>query len=551
MEQDKGSEALVQLLMIAAAAVFLPAVILIATARKYGSIFGMRKPKTLLSVGFTLLTLAFLGAKYLQAHKPPEKAQRLAGLAGLLWVVSGGLVIASYPLWSSTINIKERLKNTQIKKPKAPKLQPSKPLSAFLGTSMIDADHYYMTQAERCMHTVIVGSTGSGKTTVLKSMLQNDAEQKNPALIIDPKGNSRTVQEMIDLLVDHGRNPEDFRLFSIINPKNSLRYNPLRNGTAIQIKDRLMGSLEWSEPYYKNQANQFLGNFIELLYGLNEEITFKKLLRGLTDKEYADEIRTLIKKRDPNPTTSPLAIKLQACLSQSRDDLNGLISQLSDLTNEEFGYLFEPDKPENTIDILSGIKNSNVIYLQLNTMAYEVTARIIGKLALQDLKSLASQIHGGNIEAPRRFFPIYIDEATSFLDLNYIDFLKMSRDVLFANHLFFQGLAGLDAISKEFRKEIQQNCLTKIILRTDDPDEAEFWASVAGTVDSLEHSSQLNTFAGIQYKTGAGNLRSTKEMRVEHDVFKMLQIGQAVVIKKAPYKHDLLDLYLPIRKCTA
>jgi hypothetical protein len=37
-------------------------------------------------------------------------------------------------------------------------------------------------------------------------------------------------------------------------------------------------------------------------------------------------------------------------------------------------------------------------------------------------------------------------------------------------------------------------------------------------------------------------------MKVEHDVFKQLKIGQAVLLQKAPAREDLLSLWLPDTK---
>jgi hypothetical protein len=56
---------------------------------------------------------------------------------------------------------------------------------------------------------------------------------------------------------------------------------------------------------------------------------------------------------------------------------------------------------------------------------------------------------------------------------------------------------------------------------------------MAGTVDALEQSYQVEGTV-TRTKTGRGNMRETKQMRVEHGVIKNLGVGQAVVIEKSP-----------------
>lgn len=99
-------------------------------------------------------------------------------------------------------------------------------------------------------------------------------------------------------------------------------------------------------------------------------------------------------------------------------------------------------------------------------------------------------------------------------------------------------------MSPEFRRQASSNPITKIGFRLDDNETVNEVCSVAGTIEATEQSYQIEgTF--VQTKTGLGNLRETRQMRVEHDVFKNLQVGQAVVIEKSPSRVLPIEVFHP------
>lgn len=463
----------------------------------------------------------------------------------LLWCVAASLAILILPiikLKSESITTKYLASHKNPEKPKKEKLD----RGAFFAKSMVTGENLYLENEKRVMHTVVVGSTGSGKTTMLDTLYRYDCESKSPIIIIDPKGNNQTIEKFKKAAVASGLDPLKFKVFSLAKPMESFAYNPLKYGTPIQIKDRLMDSLEWSEPYYKNVSDMFLINLIEVFYYLNEEITIRDIVSSLSNKDLILDMSDKIIKSDMNEQLkNTLKSNISRLKTTSIEDLVGLKSQLNALNPIELGGLLSPKlEQSNVINMIDVINNSEIVYFSLNTLNYGVTAPVIGKLILQDLKSLTSQIHAQAVTVKSPYLSIFIDEFGSFAFNGFIDWQKMCRDVGFAVHLFFQSIADLKKVSPEFKDQVLSNCINKIILRTDDPEECEFWASVAGTKDDIEQSYQVENSSGIfTTKTGMGNQRNTKSMIVEHDVFKQLSIGQAVFIQKSPHKVDLINLY--------
>ena len=86
----------------------------------------------------------------------------------------------------------------------------------------------------------------------------------------------------------------DFCLFSLSFPEESFAYNPLLNGTAEQVKARLMDGLKFEQEYYKAQASLFLGGLLSAFKFLNLPISFSLLDSYLQDrsriKDLSDKI---------------------------------------------------------------------------------------------------------------------------------------------------------------------------------------------------------------------------------------------------------------------
>lgn len=514
----------------------LPAAVIFGLKHNAGILAYPKKIKwrVALTLSFIFCSILFL---YARVH-----FKYVILLIPVLWGVAGALAVLLVPFYRRRVT---RITTKYIKPLKSPKKSDSAaPGCAFIGESLVNGDQVFLEKHLRVMHTVIVGATGSGKTTVLGSLFEYDCEQKHPILIIDPKGNDETIELLKRKAVSCGVPEDKFKVFNLANPQKSLRYNPLKHGTATQIKDRLMGSLTWSEPFYKTQAELFLIQLLEICAALKKEISISKIIEAMEVKDFILDLKEELKK-------SGLSKELELRLNQninaiakiSASDLSGLRAQLISLNPLEFDNLLSPDENAERIDLLEALNNAHILYFSLNVMNYGETAPVIGRLLLQELKSLTSQIHSKSVVAKNKYMSIFIDEFGSFAFKEFIDWQKMCRDVGFAIHLFFQGLADLNVVSPDFKSQVQQNCITKIILRCDDPEEADFWASVAGTKDAIEQSYQVEDSGFMQTRTGMGNQRNTKEMAVEHDVFKQISIGQAVLIQKSPHRIDLLNLY--------
>jgi len=168
-------------------------------------------------------------------------------------------------------------------------------------------------------------------------------------------------------------------------------------------------------------------------------------------------------------------------------------------------------------------------------------------MILQDVKTVSSFIQSNIPASKRHFFPVFIDDAASFLDLGFVDFLNKSRASRIAIALFHQSLGDLYFRSApNFQQQVIENTNIKIILRQDDPVAVEKFSKIAGTRRTLIPTYQTEERLTGKGMTGTGSVREGQEFKIEPDLIRELKRGEAVVILKSPglfTDHIKLDFF--------
>jgi type IV secretory pathway TraG/TraD family ATPase VirD4 len=81
-----------------------------------------------------------------------------------------------------------------------------------------------MKQADRLLHTYVIGKTGTGKSTLLKTMIFQDIEAGRGVCLLDPHGD--LVREVLQLIPDFRK--DDVIFFDMPDVTLSLKYNPFK-----------------------------------------------------------------------------------------------------------------------------------------------------------------------------------------------------------------------------------------------------------------------------------------------------------------------------------
>ena len=411
----------------------------------------------------------------------------------------------------------------------------------YLGYGFNMAKPLYLTNDQRQMHCEVVGSTGTGKTeSVLLPMLAHDIAHKKGAIIIDGKGDLE-LRNKILYIVQKQKREDDFYFFSLSHPEKSNTYNPLFRGNATELKDKLVNSMNWSEEFYRRVAEQAALTLLNAIRASGRTTRFRELHGLLTDiralKKLSDETTDPILKEDIG--------KMVNGFKDNHKFLAGLMSDLFLSSRSEFSDLLDTDKPE--IDLLKIYEENKICYFALDLQKYADTSRRLGRMIIQDIRAVSSHIQTNVTAFNRHFFPVFIDDASSFLELNFIDLLNKCRASGFAITILHQSPG--DLVFKgapNFAQQVIENTNIKIVLRQDDPYSVDKFTKIAGTRRAMISTYQTQEQILGKGLTGAGSVREGQAFRIEPDLIRGLKIGEAVVIWKNPSlltEHVKLDFF--------
>ncbi len=413
----------------------------------------------------------------------------------------------------------------------------------YLGESFSRTRSLFLTNDQREMHMQVVGSTGTGKTeSVLLPMLTHDIHHGKGAIIIDGKGDLELLDRIHYSVKKKGR-LADFYFFSLAHPKNSNTYNPLLRGNATELKDKIVGSMVWSEEFYRRMAEQAALTILNALLITGRKITFRTLYACLTDVKSLESLADLTKPKDA--VLQRDLVNMIDNFKSSQKFLSGLMADLYLSSRSEFSDLLDVEEPD--IDLLKLYQQNKIAYFALDLQGYGDTAKRMGRMILQDLKTVSSYIQSNVPASKRHFFPVFIDDAASFLDLGFVDFLNKSRASRIAIALFHQSLGDLYfRAAPNFQQQVIENTNVKVILRQDDPNAVEMFSKIAGTRRTLIPTYQTEAFMTGKGLTGTGSVREGQTFKIEPDLIRALKRGEAVVIWKSPgflAEHIKLDFF--------
>ncbi len=125
----------------------------------------------------------------------------------------------------------------------------------------------------------------------------------------------------------------------------------------------------------------------------------------------------------------------------------------------------------------------------------------MGRMVLVDAKQAVSKCFNTNLE--RAFF--VLDEISSYASSPLIDLVNKSRSANITCVLATQSLSDLDySVDTSFREQVIENTNNYIVLRQNSATNAEAWADILGTRQSMEVTYQIAQQSRTTSTTGLG-----------------------------------------------
>lgn len=463
------------------------------------------------------------------------------------WMIASayyGIYLAvSFPVFYAIAQLNpnsEKLKkDRQKKEPTAGQMRRSRLESdyfkTYLGESFETGKPLYLTNEQREMHTLVVGSTGSGKSeSVMLPAIAHDIKHGKGMIIIDGKGDLELYHKLRWIVNRAGR-INDFYYFSLNHIEESNTFNPFfraEGANATELASMLINSQIWTEEFYKKMCEQASLTIFNAIVSTGRAPKFREIHSYLTDLNALQRLESETQDRIIKEDIGKMAENFK----DSKKFLSGLIADLHLMSRSEFSDLLDEDEPE--IDIQTLYDRSSIAYFSLDLQKYTDSSRRLGRMIIQSIRSVSSHIQAKIPVSKRHFFAIHIDDATDFLDTNFATLLNKGRASRLAISMYLQSLGDLMFRNAPgFQQQCLENTNTKIILRQDDPYSIERFVKVAGTKRTMISTYQTKEDMLGKGFTGTGSVREGQTFRIEPDLIRGLKRGEAALIWKSPAFH--------------
>lgn len=313
-------------------------------------------------------------------------------------------------------------------------------------------------QADRRAHMYIVGKTGTGKSTLLETMIHQDLKAGQGLALLDPHGD--LVGKVLARIPDERK--ADLIYFNVPDRANPLGFNPLERVPGPQRALAASHLLEafkklWSE-FWGPRTEHILRNALLALLD-QPQATLADVLRLFDEAAYrkrvAEQVANAYVRRFWLKEYESYSMRLRS-------------ESIAPIQNKVGAFLSNPllqqilIQPKSTFDVRQVIDEGKVLLVNLaKGKIGEDTATLLGSLLVSCL-SVAALSRAEVAEENRRDYWVYIDEFHTFTTLSIATMLSELRKYRVGMILTHQFLSQVDG---QIRDAILGNAGTLIAFR--------------------------------------------------------------------------------------
>lgn len=264
-------------------------------------------------------------------------------------------------------------------------------------------------RSSRCSHAHVIGMTGYGKSTLLTSMLFDDAHRGDGILVLDP--HEQLVAGFADSL------PPDIaertRWIDFNDPKHAVLYNPLRAGGSSQapaeIADDFIGGFKDMTSGWGDRLEHINRNIICAVAELPEGSLLGAMLSLERKSVRGGRIRQQLIENSSDPLVRWFFKEHFKVYSNA--DLNPAHHKLSKLLHSGPASLCMR-QPDNRLNISEWMERGEIVLVNLGSISREYK-HLLGSFLLANIFT-AAQARGNIRNKNLKPFHVYIDECHRF-----------------------------------------------------------------------------------------------------------------------------------------
>jgi conjugal transfer pilus assembly protein TraD len=376
--------------------------------------------------------------------------------------------------------------------------------------------------AELAAHGLILGASGTGKTTTLLRILTAQIVAGRPVVAIDMKGSPAFARVLAQASAAAGRR---FKLWTM---DGGASWNPLQHGNPTELKDKLIATERFTEPHYQRAAERHLQLVLRTLQAAHPDrpTTLQEVVETIDPARLPRLLREL-----PPPLAESVRDYLAGLTADQHSAIRGVQTRLALITESQAGPFLSPGGDGEQIDLEHALTGGEVVVFSLNSSTYGKLAAQLGTLAVQDLVAALGR-RLATAGATRTPATIAVDEFSGLGGDHVVNLFARVREAGGGVLVATQEMADLDRAASGLRDQVIGNTAFKLIHRQEVPASARMVAEMAGTERAWEETRRVG---GALFGTGAGSRGTRRQVDrfvIEPGRIMTLRTGEAAMISR-------------------
>jgi TraM recognition site of TraD and TraG len=438
----------------------------------------------------------------------------------------------------------------------------------------IHGQPWYWPDRVRVMQAIVLGMTGTGKTTLLRNIISQDlarvvgppAERHRiPMVIFDGKGDLEFFQDLLPHVHRAGR-LHQLRLLNPARPDLSVRYNPFQcsDDEYMPVVAMIFGSFNLRKEFFAKHQLNYLADIVRVLFYTGLRFNFYDVLVMAMDERVMKEQVEIARKRIAVDSSLPTQRRLNFEMSVKNlytsladrervQKIQGLLNECMTFLDDQLSVLTGPYEQLLSIDDV--IEQELILVVSLNINKNPEPMRSLGKMILQNLqlvigKRYESEEHRSRSNRP--MLSVVLDEFAPFGYRNFAQILQTARGTNTAFLFSMQALPQLLQVDRGFKEDVSSAPNTTMILRTRDEETTQYFLRASAEHRVTRRSVSMQRWKLFGYEryeqTERAVDREEKETRALDEHIKNLPKGQMEILMTDDARgtlHGLLHVRTP------
>ena len=416
----------------------------------------------------------------------------------------------------------------------------------------------------RVMQGIVLGMTGTGKTTLLKNIISQDlartietpdGPRQIPMVIFDGKGDMEFFYNLLPHIHHAGR-IHQLRVLNPARPDISFLYNPFHcsHEDYMAVVNMVFGSFNLHDEFFAKHQLNYLADIVRVLVYTGAKFNFYDVLVMALDeevlKEQVEKARQAIARDSSISTQRRLNFEMSVKnLYKSLDDrervpkIQGLLNECMTFLDDELSIITGPY--EDLLSLDEVIDQNLILFVSLNVNKNTEPVRALGKMLLQNLQLVVgkryematpqdpSDLHDGQ-RSHGPLFSVILDEFAPFGYQNFAHILNTARGTNTAFLFSMQSIPQLLRVGKGFKEDVTSAPNTTIVFKTQNEETARYFLQASALHRVARRSVSLRGWRMFGYERyeATGRVVETEQLETRAADFhiKNLPKGQVEVL---------------------